>query len=298
MSYFDHMEELDNVRPDAASLSTLFAKIMTSPHNQHALIRIVGRAGKGKSWAGLSLAAETARKVAEIKGGTEEDYFTPKNDLGVMSKPEIMRVMKNPKPYTIKFLDDVAVAWNARNYKDKFNIDLNDLIQTFRPNHNLVIMTLQSGFLIDKVPRSLIHYQAEMAESMFDQGFSLLKVFELSLSEDNGKIYKHYLQGGGTKYVRHRVMAPPEDVTNAYEIERATQLKRMAEQKAKDLEEIIEVKEEKVSGFDKILGPAILKLKGLHPHISQQDIADHFAADDIFISQKTVCNILKKHNLA
>lgn len=292
MAMFDHENELIGIKPDVSSLSSLFASIMTSKHNQHALIRIVGRAGKGKSWTGLSLASETAKKVAAIKGDNPEDHFLPKNDLGVMSKSEIKRVMDNPKPLTIKFLDDVAVAWNARNYKDKFNIDLNDLIQTFRPNHNLVIMTLQSGFLIDKVPRSLIHYQAEMAESMFDQGFSLLKVFELSLSEDTGKIYKHYLQGGGVKYVRHRVDAPPKDITDAYEIERAIQLKRMNEEKEKDKEEHTE----KASGLMKFATPIIYNFMDKFPGISQTELSKKCLDIGVSISQQSISKILKGYS--
>lgn len=231
MTKFDHEERIVGIEPDESNLAKYFAKIITSKHNQHALVRIVGKAGTGKSWAGLSLSIGVAEEVAKIQGGTPSDYFSMENDLGIISQPEIKRVMTNPKPYTIKFLDDVAVAWNARRYRDDFNIDLNDLVQTFRPNHNLVIMTLQAGFLIDKVPRSLVHFQIEMEQSLFDQGISLMKVFKLDLNEDDGKTYKHYLRGGGCKYIRHVSYAPSEAITTAYELERAKQLARMKEAK-------------------------------------------------------------------
>ncbi len=219
------------------SLNTYFAKKITSPHNQHAMVRVTGKAGRGKSWLGLSLAYGVAQKVAEIRGGSPDDYFTMKNDLGVMSREEIKRVMTNPKKYTVKFLDDVAVAWNARTYKDKFNIDLNDLIQTFRPNHNLVVMTLQSGFLIDKVPRSLAHYQIEIDETYFDSGLTVVKAFELELDENSGKLYRHYLRTPEYTYNRHVCGAAPIEVTEAYEIERAAQLKRMSEAKEQERKE-------------------------------------------------------------
>lgn len=229
MSFFDHVDEDKEIEPDIANLSLYFAKIITSKHNQHALIRITGKAGTGKSWAGLSLARGVAIEVARILGGNPEDYFTMHNDLGVISKQEIKRVMTNPKPHTVKFLDDVAVAWNARKYNNEFNIDLNDLIQTFRPNHNLVIMTLQSGFLIDKVPRSLVHFQIEMDTPLYDQGINIAKVFSLELNEDSGKVYRHYLRAAGCTYKRHVFEAPPKEITQAYEIERAIQLKRMSD---------------------------------------------------------------------
>lgn len=253
MTLLDHIEPIEGLSPDVENLSLMLAKIITSKHNQHALVRIVGKAGKGKSWTGLSLSYGVAVEVANILGGNPSDYFTMKKDLGVISKSEIKRVMTNPDPYTIKYLDDVAVAWNARKYKDEFNIDLNDLIQTFRPNHNLVIMTLQSGFLIDKVPRSLIHYQLEMVDNIFDYGVSTVKTFELELNEDNGKIYRHYLRGNGGTYVRHLIYAPPKEITDAYEIERAIQLKRMNEEK----EKIAKAKQPKERDLKKNLIPFI-----------------------------------------
>ncbi len=241
-------------RPDVESLNTYFAKKITSPHNQHAMVRVTGKAGRGKSWLGLSLAYGVAQKVAEIRGGSPDDYFTMKNDLGVMSREEIKRVMTNPKKYTVKFLDDVAVAWNARTYKDKFNIDLNDLIQTFRPNHNLVVMTLQSGFLIDKVPRSLVHYQIEIDETYFDSGLTAIKAFELELDENSGKMLRHYLRIPGCTYTKHICGAPPKDVTEAYEIERAIQLKRMNEAKEQERKEpALKKKDYAVSTVDGIV---------------------------------------------
>lgn len=236
MSYLDHVEVIEGVEPDCADISLYFAKIMTSPHNQHVILRVAGKAGKGKSWLGLALSAGVAKNVSQILGrGNPEDYFHPKNDLAVISKPEVERVMANPNKYTVKFLDDVAAeGMNARNYRDKSNIDLNAQLTTFRPNHNLVVLTAQAGFLIDKVPRSLSHYVIEMDQSFFDVGVSLVKCFETELDDASGQPYRHYLRAAGGIYKRHLCYAPPKEVTDAYEIERGIQLARMMEKKEEE----------------------------------------------------------------
>ncbi len=102
--------EIVDTSNDAGNLATLFAETVTSRHNQHVMIMIVGAAGKGKSWAGLELAVETSKEIARIRGGKPEDYFNMKDNLGTISREEIKRVMTNPKKYAVIFLDDVAIS--------------------------------------------------------------------------------------------------------------------------------------------------------------------------------------------
>ena len=156
---------------NADSLAEYFAKTITSKHNQHAIVRVVGSAGTGKSWGTVNLAIETSKIIAEIVGGKPEDYYSFKKNLAVINKEDIKRVMTNPGKYNILHLDDIGVGWTARKYKDDFNIFLNDVLQTFRPHNNLVLMTLQSGFLIDKVPRALAHYEIEFPEQILAENF-------------------------------------------------------------------------------------------------------------------------------
>ncbi len=219
---------------DAESLADYFAQTITSKHNQHAIVRVVGAAGTGKSWGTVDLAVETSKLVAEYVGGKPEDYYNFKNNLAVINKQDILRVMDDPAEYNILHLDDIGVGWNARKYKDDFNIFLNDIIQTFRPQHNLVLMTLQSGFLIDKVPRSLAHYEIEMEAANFDEGFSVAKVNRVVMKHKIGKLYYPYIFINGTKYIRHVFERQPDELMNEYEGIRATQLKKLNEVKEAD----------------------------------------------------------------
>jgi hypothetical protein len=214
---------------DYISLAEFLADIITSPHNQHCVVRFVGSAGTGKSWAAVDLAVEVSKIVAERKGGDPEDYYNFNDNLAVMNKDDIKRVMTNPKQYAIIHLDDVGVPVNARNYQDQYNIDFNDIIQTFRPNHNLVIMTMQAAFLIDKVPRTLAHIEIEMEASNFDEGFTVAKVQRIILKHKSGKIHYPFLVINGVRYVRHIFEKPDENLMAEYERIRATQLKKLNE---------------------------------------------------------------------
>ncbi len=218
------------MKNNADSLSDYFARIITSPHNQHAIVKIVGLAGMGKSWAGIQLATETAKCIAEKKGGTWEDYFNFDKCLACMSTSEIDRVMKKPDKYNVLFLDDIGVPLNSRKWQSDTNIKFNNIIQTFRPNHNLVIMTMQAGFLIDKVPRTIAGFEIEMINQNFDMGITIAKVNQVVMKHKTGKIHYPYICLDGLKYKRYIFEIPPKDVTDRYERIRNEQLDRMKQE--------------------------------------------------------------------
>lgn len=278
MTVYDHQEPKPGLLPDAESLSTMFAKIITSEHNQHAIVMIVGPGGSGKSWTGLKLASEIAKKVSEIKGGEPEQYYNLHDTLAVINKDEIKRVMDNAKQYNIIHLDDIGVGWNARKYKDEFNIYLNDIIQTFRPNNNVLILTLQASFLIDKVPRSLVHYFIEMDQKIFDKGISIAKVFRVVLKQRSGKIFYEYIQEGGMKYLRYEFSQPDKKISNEYEKIRATQLKRMHEIQEKEKEELASKQSAKT-----VLKPVVEYLKSTG--LNQTEIGDICNISQGWVSQ-------------
>lgn len=255
----DHVEQVEGLAPDIEDLALFFAKIISSKHNQHAIVMIVGSAGKGKSWAGISLAIEVSKKLAEILKGNPEDYFNFDKTFATISKDEVKRVMTNPLKHTILLLDDVAAkAMNARNFNDRDNIDFNSLLTTFRPNHNLVILTAQAGFLLDKVPRNISHFIIEMEESLFDYGITIAKVKEVVYKHSTGKLHFPYLQSNGAKYVRHIFYAPDSKITKEYEEKREYQLSHINDKDG------TEEKESPLSKFDLFKTPVKnLKATGL-----------------------------------
>jgi len=235
---------------NADSLAQYFADIITSRHNQHAMVKIVGRAGMGKSWAGIELATEVAKCVADKKGGVYTDYFNFNNNLACMSTTEISKVMKSPKKYSVIFLDDIGVPLNSRKWQSEANIKFNNIIQTFRPNHNLVIMTMQAGFLIDKVPRTIAGYEIEMLSNDFEKGITIAKLNQVVMKHKTGKIHYPYLYINGYKYKRYIFEKPAKALTDEYERIRAEQLSRMEKEEIDDNE----VQEEKPMMKDYIVG--------------------------------------------
>lgn len=214
----------------AANLGKFFADIVCSKHNQNVMIRFVAIAGMGKSWAAQRLAQQISYYIAKKRGGTEDDYYNPKEDLAVISLDRVTHVMEHAKKYHVIVLDDVtAKAMNARNFATTSNKDLNAIVQTWRPNHNALITTQQASFLVDKVWKNLFNYQIEIIESHFDKGFVIAKVKRISYQHDKDKTYYPYIQEGNIRYVRCVITAPPKKWQQMYEEERAYQLKKIRE---------------------------------------------------------------------
>lgn len=204
------------------SISGKFAEIVTGPHNQSTSLLIVGRTGAGKSSAALRIAYDTAVKIAEIVGGTWEDYFTLDN-VAIISNEEIYEVIQRmDKKHNVFILDDIGVGINSRKWQSKTNILMNDILQTMRTTNTVVIMTVPMSSMLDKVARSLPHYYMEMEVALFKKGISIAKFFEVSHKQRQGKIFHMYPTAKYTKskIVRISFKRPPDVVAVAYEKKR------------------------------------------------------------------------------
>ena len=201
--------------------SQVLSDITTSPYNQHTTVTTVGPTGSGKSNANLSIGYAYACNVANKMGGEWEDYFNIDN-IGIITTEEIYRVMQKSKKYSFLLLDDIGVTWGSRKWQSDENQILNDILQTFRTDNTALALTLPTSFLIDKVPRSLIHYQIEMVAPMFDKGLTIGKVFKVVYKHRLNKPFQMYLRtASGTKLVRHAFPLPPDVIRIPYEEKRA-----------------------------------------------------------------------------
>ncbi len=195
------------------------AEAITSKHNQHATLMIWAPTGKGKSWAGMSIAERIAQIVAEIKGGSPEDYFTPEN-IAVITQNEVLRVMstKMDKKFAVIGFDDIGLAWNARDFMSEFNKCMNDIAQTIRTRNLFAYFTLPDPMLIDKVPRDLIKYVMKVESSNFDLGYVVAKIQEPMKKVQWGKkIYPYLLDEDGQRIVRHVIFRPSQKCVEDYE---------------------------------------------------------------------------------
>ena len=217
------------------NIARFFANRICGKHNQDECLMIVGAKGSGKSNAAIYIAERVALYVAEIKGGVPEDYFTYEN-IGIITREEIVRVMQMRKQYSIYILDDIGVGWNSRNYMQKINKVLNDILQVFRTNNNMLILTLPDSFLIDKVPRRLINHYAEMHQQLYDQGLSIMKLFNVEPKPRFGDAHHTFpVTSQNGKIMRYVIRRASEKNIAEYEVRRSAIAKKMQDEKLAEL---------------------------------------------------------------
>lgn len=220
------------MKPEPRELSDLYCDKITSKFNQHITSMTVGPTGSGKSSFNIRLGYETAIKVSEKMGGEWEDYFNV-DHIGIITKEEIFRVMSISKKYAFLMLDDIGVGWNSRKWQDDFNVVLNDILQTFRTDNTALALTLPDSFLIDKVPRSLIHFFIEMDMAVFEKGVTVAKVFEVVRKPRQNKIFFQYPRGK-SKFMRYIGKLPPQGLIDEYEEKRKFIGKELKAQRLED----------------------------------------------------------------
>ena len=222
------------------SLSKFFVSTIMR-HNQHVTMMTVGRTGTGKSYANLRLAYDCARELARRKGGKWQDYFSLDN-VAVIEIEHAFEMLLKMKKHQIYIFDDIGVGWNARKWKDEGNQALNDIFQTFRTENCILLMTLPDTFLIDKVPRSGVHYFMEMEASYFDKGFTMAKFFRTSRLHRANEIHYIYPRhqvglghGEHVQYVRYVFPKPPEELLRSYDRLREEAAKALIQQRLEEL---------------------------------------------------------------
>lgn len=234
-------------------MGKMLGDIIGSKHNQHCLMAIIGRTGSGKSSAAIQIAYETAKYMSELNNHEHEpDYYFNIDHVAIITEDEIIRVMKDTKKQGIYILDDIGVGYNARLWQSKANIIMNNIIQTFRTQNNLLILTVPDDEYIDKVPRNSLRYRIDMKDANFDMGYSLGSMQELKRNYKTKKNIFPYPTSNGSKYVRVMFNRPPNHIANEYEIRREAIQAKMQQDSIEQMNEIFnENKVEKVEPFYK-----------------------------------------------
>ncbi len=215
------------------SLSKFFVNTIMR-HNQHVTMMTVGRTGTGKSYANLRLAYDCACELARRKGGKWQDYFSLDN-VAVIEIEHAFEMLLKMKKHQIYIFDDIGVGWNARKWKEEGNQALNDIFQTFRTENCILLMTLPDTFLIDKVPRSGVHYFMEMEASYFDKGFTMAKFFRTWRMHRANEIHYIYPRIEKNQFVRYVFPKPPEELLRDYDRMREEAAKALIQQRLEEL---------------------------------------------------------------
>lgn len=226
------------------SISRRLAEIITSPYNDQATILINGNRGSGKSFLGLDIATKTAQEIAKIKGGNPSKYFSLDN-VAIIKLDRVLDVMGNLTQYGIYFLDDIGVGYSAREWRSDKNIRMNKIIQTFRTDNVLTLLSVPDKGLIDKVPREMVdkYIETNKGSNIYSQGLNIVKVFNIEkLLRDNKMLeilpvveHKNQMH----QYARYVTRRPPPDLTQEYERQR----KKIAQDLRKEEIEAVKIGE-------------------------------------------------------
>lgn len=283
----DPLREVKKLRikkdPHRLTMAELFGSKITSRHNQNCILNIVGKQGMGKSNAALYIATETAKWIAQKKGGKPEDYFTIDN-CAIMELDTIIPIIKNidRKRYNIFILDDIGASYGARDYQNVVNKAFNKIIQTFRDSNTLVILTMPDDFLIDKVPRKLAHYQVEMTTQVFHKNVSIGKLSEVKEIYKAHKTIYPFVCENGVKYTRcmfRLVNGPLHEEYNRRRVEiRQRMTQDCIDTVAEASNKITEGKIKQVPKYQAI-AEEVQQIKISNPKISQRKIAEKIGCD-------------------
>jgi predicted Zn-ribbon and HTH transcriptional regulator len=223
------------IAPDSflTPLASLFAARIAGKHKKDVLMLLVGERGSGKSYTLLYLALRCAEEVAKRLGGKPEDYFTFKN-VAVIQDEDLENRMQNLRKHNIYILDDAGVGWDSRAFASTMNRRLNHILQTCRTDNCILLISVIDPFTIDKVPRTMVRYYAEIAEQLHDYGKNMVKVFRNKRLYREGKNLTPHLRFGHRTTVRRWLAgAPSPELADEYDRVRDENAKKIKEQMAK-----------------------------------------------------------------
>lgn len=222
-------------------LAQRFAHTITGPYKQDIAMLLQGPKGSGKSYASLRIAYNTARCVAEI---LDDDWhkwtkYFSMNNVAIIDPDRAFEIIGEAKPYNIYIFDDIGVGWNSRAFASKENRDKNDIFQINRVAQTMQILSMPNQFLLDKVPRMLCNYMAEMDRSEYSRGFSLMKVFKTKtlFRLNNQRITPHLVAEDGAKITKYVVHRPPAFLAKQYDKIRKDVTRRIISERARREEE-------------------------------------------------------------
>lgn len=222
-------------------LAQRFAHTITGPYKQDIAMLLQGQKGSGKSYASLRIAYNTARCVAEI---LDDDWhkwtkYFSMNNVAIIDPDRAFEIIGEAKPYNIYLFDDIGVGWNSRSFASKDNRDKNDIFQINRVAQTVQIFSMPNQFLLDKVPRMLCNYMAEMDRSEYSRGFSLMKVFKTKtlFRLNNQRITPHLVAEDGAKITRYVIHRPPAFLAKQYDKIRKDVTRRIISERARQDEE-------------------------------------------------------------
>ncbi|MBP1987234.1 zonular occludens toxin (zot) [Halolamina salifodinae] len=176
--------------------------------NQNFMGTFVGETGKGKSYAALRIAeALDPNFSVDNIAFTLEEFFS----LVEEDQPE----------GSVIVLDEAGVGASHRDWYDDAHQHLNYVLQTWRHQNRIAILTLPELDKLDPVARSRLHGYFEMIRINHDEQWSRAQYKNIKTNPRTGENYFRYprLRWDGTKrmYKGLTFGLPSEELREAYE---------------------------------------------------------------------------------
>lgn len=190
--------------------------------NQNYVLIVTGTTGSGKSYGAMTLALDI------------DPYFNV--DRIVFSPEDFVRIVKTAlPPGSVIIWDEVGVGLSSREWFTIQNKMIGFILETFRRDNLILIMTTPNMSFIDKKVRSLLHGYAETIDPTFASGkFGKVKYFHIVVNLREGRIMYTYprvkqpsgkidiLTGKSPMDGNMKFNAPPLWLTKEYEKKKMT----------------------------------------------------------------------------
>lgn len=272
-----------------SSLAEKMAYRVLSKYNKHVTCMIEGETGSGKSHTALALAQGCAEIISKRTGKPADHYFNFEH-VGIIDPKMIEEQLMNMKKHGIYIFDDAGAGIGARDFMSQMNRYLGKIIQTCRTSNSILIFTVPSGDLIDKIFREICRYRIEIINPVHRKGITFMKVFIQQKNSRKNMIYWKRITTRG-KLVSMWYVRAIEDKQLLADYEKARALNAF---KIANKEEIVEKKEEKVNRLQEeitLYGDSIIACIKENVMISRGKLSAAVGSDSVWITERVANNM-------
>jgi hypothetical protein len=208
--------------------------------NKNFILAVCGQTGSGKSFIALRL-GEDIDPDFNIKNV----FFNPEAIFSILATDR-------PKPGTVLVFDEAGLGIGARDWQSQLNKDTSKLLQLFRFENLILIMTVPGLGFIDSQARKLVHAYVEPKRIDYKNETCWYSYHNFQYNPRLDKIYYH-------RYMDidfHRIGKPSQSLIDEYEAKKrdfANRFYRKANNKFGEKEKVLGIMKEimKMKIFEK-----------------------------------------------
>lgn len=201
------------------SISQYLADILTNPKdNQHVVLTISSRSGRGKSYVGIAIAEALAVELAKRLGGEPADYFNAKH-ISIMDKKKTMRLIAERSQFKNQILvvDEGLENFNRRAMS-KENVLSVEYAAIAREYRMCMIRHVQIRKMLDTGVLEQSTHEATISRAVHIKGYNEIK-FKIKVDKDaQNEAWGVFptSSDGYTKIARCRIPAPSAEILAEY----------------------------------------------------------------------------------